>query len=79
MNIGSGTSLHVRTVVDRLIAASGRAVRLVEDTGGTVRPAADADWMCVDVTAARELLGWSPRRGPEEAVRDLWEAAECSV
>ncbi|MFJ2399201.1 NAD-dependent epimerase/dehydratase family protein [Streptomyces sp. NPDC087843] len=79
VNIGSGTSLHVRTVVDRLIAASGRAVRLVEDTGGTVRPAADADWMCVDVTAARELLGWSPRRGLEEAVRDLWKAAERSV
>ncbi|MFG2479629.1 NAD-dependent epimerase/dehydratase family protein [Streptomyces fagopyri] len=78
LNIGSGTSEHVRAMVDRLIAASGREVRLVEDTGGTVRPATDADWMCVDVTAARELLGWSPRRGPEETVRDLWNAAEGS-
>ncbi len=75
LNIGSGTSQHVRTMVDLLIAASGRTVRLVEDTGGTVRPTADADWMCVDVTAGRELLGWSPRSSPEETVRDLWNAA----
>ncbi|WP_405876718.1 NAD(P)-dependent oxidoreductase [Streptomyces sp. NBC_01384] len=78
LNIGSGTSQHVRVMVDLLIAASGRRVRLVEDTGGTVRPAADADWMRVDVTAARELLGWSPRRSLEETVRDLWNAAAGS-
>ncbi|MEU3985437.1 NAD-dependent epimerase/dehydratase family protein [Streptomyces sp. NPDC026672] len=76
LNIGSGTSLHVRTLVDLLIAASERTARLVEDTGTTLRPATDEDWMCVDITAAREVLGWSPRRSPEDTVRDLWRAAE---
>ncbi|MEU6540469.1 NAD(P)-dependent oxidoreductase [Streptomyces sp. NPDC047000] len=78
LNIGSGTSQHVRTMVDLLIAASGRTAQVVEDSGGTVRPAADADWMCVDVSAARELLGWEPRRGVGEAVRDLWTAVEAA-
>ncbi|WP_055489572.1 NAD(P)-dependent oxidoreductase [Streptomyces sp. TP-A0356] len=75
VNIGSGTSQHVRAMVDLLIATSGRAARLVEGTGGTVRPVTDTDWMGVDVSAARELLGWSPRRTPQDMVRDLWEAA----
>ncbi|MFF4402321.1 NAD-dependent epimerase/dehydratase family protein [Streptomyces sp. NPDC001480] len=76
LNIGSGTSQHVRSMVDLLVAASDRTARLVEDTGSTVRPAAGGDWMCVDITAARALLDWSPRRDAEATVRDLWNAAK---
>jgi dTDP-6-deoxy-L-talose 4-dehydrogenase [NAD(P)+] len=35
----------------------------------------DTDWMAVDVSAARTLLDWQPRRTPRDMVRDLWQAA----
>jgi dTDP-6-deoxy-L-talose 4-dehydrogenase [NAD(P)+] len=75
VNIGSGRSQHVRTMVDLLISLSGRRARLVEGTGDAVRPVGEQTWMGVDVSVARELLGWTPRRTPEDMVRDLWAAA----
>ncbi|AXI81670.1 NAD(P)-dependent oxidoreductase [Peterkaempfera bronchialis] len=76
INIGRGAVVHVRTMVDLLIAASGMAARVVENTGRTTRSPADPDWMRVDIGAARELLRWSPRRSLESSVRDLWRATE---
>ncbi|WP_063785063.1 NAD(P)-dependent oxidoreductase [Streptomyces sp. TP-A0356] len=73
INIGRGEATHVRVLVDLLIAASGMTVQVVENPGSAPRPSADPDWMRVDISAARELLGWSPRRGLEDAVRELWE------
>ncbi|TLS47683.1 NAD-dependent epimerase/dehydratase [Streptomyces montanus] len=74
VNIGSGESVQVRAMVNLLITASGRAARVLDDPGGTVGTTTDADVMRVDITAARELLGWSPRRRPEQSMRDLWQA-----
>jgi dTDP-6-deoxy-L-talose 4-dehydrogenase [NAD(P)+] len=76
VNIGSGRSQHVRAMVDLLIATSGRCARLVEGTQEAVRPVSERDWMGVDVSAARDLLGWSPRHTPADMVRDLWAAAQ---
>jgi nucleoside-diphosphate-sugar epimerase len=73
VNIGSGESVPVRAMVNLLITVSGRAARLLEDPGGTVPTTTDADRMRLDITAARELLGWSPRRRPEDSMRDLWQ------
>jgi dTDP-6-deoxy-L-talose 4-dehydrogenase [NAD(P)+] len=74
VNIGSGESVQVRAMVNHLVTASGRAVRLREDPGGAVGTTTDADVMRIDITAAHELLGWSPRRRPEQSMRDLWQA-----
>ncbi|MCI4145544.1 hypothetical protein [Streptomyces sp. MMS20-AI2-20] len=40
-----------------------------------LRPAGDDDWMGVDVSAARGVLGWEPVRTPRDMVGDLWRAA----
>lgn len=74
INIGRGEAVHVRSMVDQLIAASGIAAEVVEDTPGAARTLADPDWMRVDIGVAREVLGWSPRRGPETSVLELWKA-----
>ncbi|MDO0924371.1 NAD(P)-dependent oxidoreductase [Streptomyces sp. TG1A-8] len=76
LNIASGTSQHVRDMVDLLISVSGRRARLVERAGTGVRPVTDTHWMGVDVSAARQVLGWTPLRTPRDMVRDLWGAAE---
>lgn len=79
VDIGRGAAVPVRELVELLVAASGVPARLVEveaevERGGPRggRPGA-ADWMRVDPGPARELLGWTPRRSLEDAVRAYWE------
>ncbi|MEE1782324.1 hypothetical protein PUR71_05190, partial [Streptomyces sp. SP17BM10] len=34
----------------------------------------ETEWQQLDVTVARDSLGWTPRRTLREAVRELWNA-----
>ncbi|WHT23320.1 NAD(P)-dependent oxidoreductase [Crossiella sp. CA-258035] len=70
INVGAGRAVQVRELVDLMIALSGRSLRVVEEAGRP-RARADAPWQRLDITAARRLLGWSPRRSLEESLRDL--------
>jgi dTDP-6-deoxy-L-talose 4-dehydrogenase [NAD(P)+] len=74
VNVASGVSQPVRDMVDLLISLSGRSARLVERPVTQSRSLTDADWMAVDVSAARTVLGWQPRRTPRDMVQDLWHA-----
>ncbi|MGN5381760.1 NAD-dependent epimerase/dehydratase family protein [Streptomyces lasalocidi] len=74
VNIASGVSQPVRDMVDLLMSISGRPARLVERPVAQSR-GTDTDWMAVDVSAARTLLDWQPRRTPRDMVQDLWQAA----
>ncbi|NKI45074.1 NAD-dependent epimerase/dehydratase family protein [Streptomyces physcomitrii] len=75
VNIASGSSQHVRDMVDLLIGISGRPARLVESSLTGVRPVTDTDWMGVDISRARELLDWTPGRTPRDMIADMWHAA----
>lgn len=68
VDIGRGEAVPVRELLNLLIAASGLRVEVTER--GTPRA---ADWMCVDLEPARDLLGWRPRYSLAEAVRLYWE------
>ncbi|HEU5472961.1 MAG TPA: NAD(P)-dependent oxidoreductase [Actinophytocola sp.] len=70
INIASGTAVHVRTVVQRLIALGGLPVRLVEDSNGSL-PREPMQWQRLDVSRARELLGWRAEHGLDESLTDL--------
>jgi nucleoside-diphosphate-sugar epimerase len=74
LNIGSGTAVDVRMLVEALIATSGvpavvEEVAPVESVRG-----AGIEWQQVDITAARRSLHWSPRRPLTVSLRDLWAA-----
>jgi dTDP-6-deoxy-L-talose 4-dehydrogenase [NAD(P)+] len=73
VNIGRGEAVSVRSLVGLLVAASGipADVVVVDPVPAGPRPA-EAEWLRVDLRAAGELLGWAPRRHPEDSVRDLW-------
>ncbi|MDQ0688019.1 nucleoside-diphosphate-sugar epimerase [Streptomyces achromogenes] len=75
VNVASGASQPVRDMVDLLISISGRPARLVERPVTQSRSPTDTDWMAVEVSAARTVLGWQPRRTPRDMVQDLWRAA----
>ncbi|MEZ3182535.1 NAD(P)-dependent oxidoreductase [Streptomyces pimonensis] len=71
VNIGRGEAVSVRWMVDRLIALSGLSVPVVE------RPQMDGvgvEWQQLDISRARLLLGWQPRRSLEESLTDLLSA-----
>lgn len=74
VNIGRGQAVPVRDLVDRLVALSGLPVRLVEaeSPDGT---RSGAEWQQTDITLARRLLEWRPRRTLDTSLRDLLAGA----
>ncbi|MFE6984869.1 NAD-dependent epimerase/dehydratase family protein [Streptomyces griseus] len=75
VNIGSGRPVLVRQLVERLVAMSGLSVRIdpAGESGGAGGGA--ALWQQLDISLAHKLLDWSPRRDPDESLRDLLAAA----
>ncbi|MFI6346428.1 NAD-dependent epimerase/dehydratase family protein [Streptomyces sp. NPDC050560] len=74
LNLGSGTAVPVRTLVDLLVEASAIPTRIVErapDASGAPTRT-DIPWQQTDASRAGAVLGWCPRRSLREAVRDFW-------
>jgi CDP-glucose 4,6-dehydratase len=69
-NAGWGSPHSVRTVVDRLIAASGREVE--PDVQGEGVPHGEIDRQFLDSTAIKERLGWAPRVELDEGLARAW-------
>lgn len=74
INIGRGEATPVRTVVERLITASGQQARIVEEAAPGSRATTEQDWMRVETGKARRLLHWTVRHSIDSSARDLWEA-----
>jgi GDP-4-dehydro-6-deoxy-D-mannose reductase len=74
-NLASGTSLSIRELLDRLIALTGLDVEVRQDPG-RVRPV-DVPVLEGDGSRLR-ALGWSPRLGVEQALRDLWDEVRAA-
>ncbi len=73
LNIGSGTGVSARTLVKELIAVTGYAGPVHEDSAGSAR-SGDLDWQQADIGLARQDLCWEPRRDLAASLDDLWEA-----
>ncbi|MGD1220766.1 NAD-dependent epimerase/dehydratase family protein [Streptomyces krungchingensis] len=71
VNIGSGTAVGVRRLVDLLVAVSGVPATVVEEGTATGR-SAGIDWLAVDGGLAARLLGWHPRHSLASTVRAMW-------
>jgi nucleoside-diphosphate-sugar epimerase len=78
LNVGRGTAVTVRSLVDLLIRVSGVPARVVErrsDPGTAAPNRTDVLWMQTDSRRAARLLGWRPRRSLEDAIGALWHDA----
>lgn len=68
-NAGSGQAVSVRSLVERVIAASGRRLRVEHDLNGpTIKTS-----FCLDSGKARTQLGWSPKVALDEGIRRTLE------
>ncbi|MFC8850061.1 MULTISPECIES: NAD-dependent epimerase/dehydratase family protein [unclassified Micromonospora] len=77
INVGSGVARPVRGIVDRMIALSGLPVEVVpsEPAGSAAGARVDVEWQQLEIDRAERLLGWRPRRGLDESLRDQLTAA----
>jgi nucleoside-diphosphate-sugar epimerase len=73
VNIGSGTGVPARTLVKELIAVTGYAGPVREDSAGSAR-SGDLDWQQADIARAGLDLDWRPRYDLAASLADLWEA-----
>ncbi|MEV6972920.1 NAD(P)-dependent oxidoreductase [Kitasatospora sp. NPDC093806] len=73
LNVGTGAASSARYLVELLIEESGVPTEVTEVPApdGT---GPETEWQQLDVTAARDSLGWEPKRSLREAVRELWLA-----
>jgi dTDP-6-deoxy-L-talose 4-dehydrogenase [NAD(P)+] len=74
VNIGSGTAVSVRRLVDLLVSVSGVPATVVEEGAATGR-SAGVDWLAVHTGLAERLLGWRPRHSLASTVRAMWSEA----
>ena len=72
INVGSGRAVPVRWAVERMVALSGTSIDIVEELSAT---RFDPQWQRLDITLARRLLSWRPRRALEESLSDLLDEA----
>jgi UDP-glucose 4-epimerase len=68
-NLGSGSGYSVREVIDTVRAVTNRAFTVRE----APRRAGDPPRLVAATAKAERELGWVPRRGLEDMVRDAWE------
>jgi UDP-glucose 4-epimerase len=69
VNIGTGASVSVQEVVDRISALIGKPLRIETDPG-KVRPI-ERPHLQADVGALRNLIGWSPHRDLSRGLYEL--------
>ncbi|MDN3262824.1 NAD(P)-dependent oxidoreductase [Streptomyces sp. CSDS2] len=74
INIGSGEAVSAARVAKRLIELSALPVRLVE-RARTGPSRGDVDCQMLDISRARQLLGWMPRRDLDASLTGLLTAA----
>ena len=78
LNIGSGTGVPARALVKELIAVTGYAGPVHEDSAGSAR-SGDLDWQQADIGLARLDLDWRPRHDLASSLDDLWEASRAQA
>jgi GDP-L-fucose synthase len=64
VNVGSGEAVTVRSLVERVIAASGRDLRIEFDRTKATIPTT----VRLDITRARETVGWEPQVSLDEGI-----------
>jgi NDP-hexose 4-ketoreductase len=71
VNIGSGTGVAARVLVQQLLSVADLDVAVHEDAPGSAR-SGGLGWQQADISRAAADLGWRPRRDLADSVRDLW-------
>lgn len=74
-NIGSGTSVPIRDLLNELISLSEIRDVVIEENN-TLRRKVDVPDVCADITAIKQDIGWSPKMTLQESLQAMHEATK---
>jgi nucleoside-diphosphate-sugar epimerase len=72
LNVGRGEAVLSRRLVQRIARVAGFHGEIRESIDEGSERSVAVPWQCAAIGAIRDRLGWVPRHGVEEMVRDLW-------
>ncbi|RAY12717.1 NAD(P)-dependent oxidoreductase [Actinomadura craniellae] len=74
INVGRGEAPTMREIIALLFTAAGFPADGVRERAGRVE-SRGGDWVLADITLAGKVLGWEPRIGLPDSLKDMWEAS----
>jgi NDP-hexose 4-ketoreductase len=74
LNLGSGTAISARELVQTLAEITGFEGRILEDSAGSPR-AGEIAWQRADVSLTVSSLGWTPRYSLRKSLEWMWSAS----
>jgi GDP-D-mannose 3',5'-epimerase len=69
VNIGSGRPTSIGTIAEKLVALSGKDIRLAYDLSQPTGPVSRT----ADMTRAREVLGWQPKVSLDDGLKQTYQ------
>jgi len=73
INIGTGTEISIRDVVDRLQRLCGRQFRITQSAERLRPEQSEVERLCADIRRAHELIAWQPEVELDEGLRRTFE------
>jgi NDP-hexose 4-ketoreductase len=77
LNVGRGEAVESAHLVKTLAEIAGYTGDIVESDARSLR-SASVDWLCADVEAIKDNLGWAAEYSIEEALGELWSGISVS-
>jgi nucleoside-diphosphate-sugar epimerase len=77
LNVGRGEALQSAHLVKTLAEIAGYTGEIVESDARSLR-SASVDWLCADLAAIKNTLGWAAEYSIEEALGELWGGISAS-
>jgi UDP-glucose 4-epimerase len=75
INVGSGVGVSMREVLSTVQRITGRSVQVRANA-----PKSEPAFLVADISLAREVLGWSPKRSDlDSIVQDAWDSVERAI
>lgn len=73
INIGSGTEVTIRNIVERIAQISGTSLRISKDEQRIRPEKSEVERLCADNKKAKTILNWSPSTSLEEGLATTYE------
>jgi nucleoside-diphosphate-sugar epimerase len=79
INIGNGKGIAIGKLAETIIAISGKDAAIVSDDQRVRPPASEVMKLIADNSKAKAVIGWEPKVGLEQGLRNCYEHIEQHI